>query len=384
MMIELYLARRYLFRGRAKHISFIGIVACLGVTVGVAALIIVISVMNGFDRDLMDRLLKFNYHLNIFSAENNILPQVKNFVDKIALVENTSLIAQTQIFAKIDKYVYPLYVKGIDFSNESERKLFFSYVKEDSKIDGFFVGEGLKSRLAPFEQVEYYPLDKTFKLKTEKIRGFFRMGLYDIDNVYIITDLEKARSLSENYTLSLGIRLKNPYDATSVKNAIKHKFTEGVYINTWMDNQVLLSALKLEKLTMFVLLSLITLVASFNIFATLTVKVVEKTKDIGILKALGFTSRRILAIFSLQGLLLGFIGVLSGTALGLGLCLLLQKYHFIKIPVGIYAIEHLPIYINYRDIVFIALLGLLFSFISSLFPAIRASKLPPSEALRYE
>jgi lipoprotein-releasing system permease protein len=339
--------------------------------------------MNGFDRDLMDRLLKFNYHLNIFNAENNTLSDVKKVVDKIGAVENSSFVVQTQIFVKIDKYVYPIYVKGIDFDNELERKSFFSYVKEDSKTEGFFVGEGLRSRLPFDDKIEYYPLDKTFKLKTANIRGSFRMGLYDIDNAYIITDLQTARNLSENYTLSLGIRFKDPYAAGAVKAALKQQFPN-IYISSWTDNQILLSALKLEKLTMFVLLSLITLVASFNIFATLTVKVVEKTKDIGILKALGFTSRRILAVFSLQGLLLGFIGVLSGTVLGLGLCLLIQKYHFVKIPVDIYTIEYLPVAINYSDIFLIALLGLLFAFVSSLFPALRAARLLPSEALRYE
>lgn len=384
MKSELFLARRYLFRGRAKHISFIGIVSCLGVALGVAALIIVISVMNGFDRDLMDRLLKFNYHLNVFANTPGTLGDIKEFVDKLKATESTSLIVQTQIFVKVEKYVYPLYVKGIDFSNERERKLFFQYVKSDSKTEGFFVGEGLKSRLISLDKIEYYPLDKNFKLKEEKIRGYFRMGLYDIDNAYVITDVEKAKSLSDNYSLSLGVRFTDPYLANAVKNEIKTKFPEILYITSWTDNQVLLSALKLEKLTMFVLLSLITLVASFNIFATLTVKVVEKTKDIGILKAIGFTSRKVLAVFSLQGLLLGFIGVSSGTIIGLGLCLLLEKYHFIKIPVDIYAIEYLPIYINYRDIFIIAVLGLLFSFISSLFPAIRASKFAPSEALRYE
>jgi lipoprotein-releasing system permease protein len=384
MISELYLAQRYLFRGRARHISFIGIVSCFGVALGVAALIIVISVMNGFDRDLMDRLLKFNYHLNIFAKNAKTLEAIKDFTDELTEVQSSSFIVQTQIFIKIEKYVYPLYVKGIDFNNQGEREQFFSYVKSDSKTGGFFVGEGLKLRLLPLDKIEYYPLDKNFKLKEEKVRGYFKTGLHDIDNTYVITDLEKAKSLSDNYSLSLGLRFKDPYLANEVRNKIETKFHESFYVNTWMDNQVLLSALRLEKLTMFVLLSLITLVASFNIFATLSVKVVEKTKDIGILKTIGFTNRKILSVFSLQGLILGFIGVFFGTVIGLGLCILLNKYHFIKIPADIYAIEYLPVYINYRDIFIVGLLGILFSFISSLFPAIRASKLAPSEALRYE
>jgi len=384
MFASFYLARRYFLRGAAKHISFISIISCLGVALGVFALIVVISVMNGFDNDLMDRLLKFNYHLTIETPEKELLPAIKERIDKIKGVKNSSIILQTQVFAKIDRYIVPLMVKGFDLNDENEAKNFYQYVKKDLKNGGFFVGEGLYDRLGLQDSLEYYPLDKNFKLKEEKLRGFFRMGIYDIDNNYLIADLDKARSLSPNYYMFLGVHIKNPMEARQIKNIITQQFPMGLSVSTWMDNQVLLSALKLEKLTMFVLLSLIALVASFNIFATLMVKVVEKTKDIGVLKALGFTSGKILAIFSLQGVFLGLIGVFLGTASGLGLCLLMQKYHFIKIPVDIYSIEYLPVFINYRDIFLIAILGLLFSFVSSLFPAIRASRLSPCEALRYE
>lgn len=384
MFASFYLARRYFLRGRAKHISFISIISCLGVALGVFALIVVISVMNGFDKDLMERLLKFNYHLTVETPEKELLPAIKARVDGIKGVESSSIILQTQVFAKVDRYVVPLMVKGFDFNDERETNTFYQYVKKDLKNNGFFAGEGLYERLGLQDTIEYYPLDKNFKLKEDKIRGFFRMGIYDIDNNYLIMDLEKAKSLSPNYYMFLGVRIKDPMEVKKIKNIITQEFPRGLMVTTWMDNQVLLSALALEKLTMFVLLSLIALVASFNIFATLMVKVVEKTKDIGILKALGFTSGKILAIFSLQGLFLGLIGVFLGTFSGLGLCFLMQKYHFIKIPVDIYSIEYLPVYINYRDIFVIAILGLLFSFISSLFPAVRASKLSPCEALRYE
>ncbi|MFA5272128.1 MAG: ABC transporter permease [Candidatus Omnitrophota bacterium] len=384
MKQELYLAKRYLFRGKAKHISFISVISCLGVALGVAALIIVMSVMNGFDNDLMDRLLKFNYHLMVESMDKDLLPRLKDRIDEMKGVKSSSIVLQTQVFAKVDRYIVPLMVKGVDLKDKNEIHSFSQYVKKDLENNGFFVGEGLYERLGLQDTIEYYPLDKAFKLKSEKIRGFFKFGIYDIDNNYLIMGLEQAKSLSPNYYMFLGVRIKNPFDANKIKNKLMEEFPHGLIVNTWTDNQVLLSALQLEKLTMFVLLSLITLVASFNIFATLMVKVVEKTKDIGILKALGFTSKKILIIFTLQGLFLGLIGVLLGTAIGLGLCILMQEYHFIKIPVDIYTIEYLPVYINYRDILVVVSLGLLFAFISSLFPAIRASRMPPCEALRYE
>ena len=179
--------------------------------------------------------------------------------------------------------------------------------------------------------------------------------------------------------------MHDPFGAPELKKKIRDTFSEGVFAVTWMEsNKVLFSALQLEKLTMFIILSLIIVVACFNIFATLTVRVVEKTKDIGVLKALGFTRRNILGIFSFQGLLLGVIGTSFGTGLGLGVCYLLDKYHFIQLPQEIYYIEYLPIAINYPDIALIVSIGFLLSYLFSLLPAMRAAKFLPSEALRYE
>ncbi|MBU2102817.1 MAG: ABC transporter permease [Candidatus Omnitrophota bacterium] len=385
MRTELFLARRYLFRGKAKHISFIGVISCTGVALGVAALIVVISVMNGFDRDLMEKLLRFNYHLVVESVKSEELGGIKEKVLAYEGVESASVYLQTQVFAKFENYVAPLMVKGVDLADAQEAAIFYKYVKEDLKNDGFFVGEGLKKRYYLARKLEWYPLARKMELQEGQIRGTFKVGIYDIDNNYLIMDLAKAKTLTPNYLLFLGIRIKDPFTAERIKQRIVADFPEGVFASTWMEtNRILFSALKLEKIAMFVILSLIVLVASFNIFATLTVKTVEKTKDIGVLKSLGFTNNKILAMFSLQGLLLGVIGVAAGLILGLGLCWALAKYQFIKLPEEIYYVESLPVALNYRDIGLIALVGIALAFFSSLLPAIRASRLAPSEALRYE
>jgi lipoprotein-releasing system permease protein len=385
MIAELYLARRYLFRGKARHISFIGIVACIGIALGIATLIIVISVMNGFDRDLMSRLMRFNYHLTIESFDNEDLSRIEEEIERWPEVEGASMFLQTQVFAKFEKIIVPLVVKGVDFSDSGEKKVFYQYIQETVGPEGFFVGEGLRERFFITDEFDFYPLEKSLKLKKEKVRGFFKVGLYDVDNNYLIADLEKAKGLSPNYLLFLGVRIKEPFLADEVKKRISREFGEGVFATTWIEsNQVLFSALQLEKITMFIILSLIVLVAAFNIFATLTVKVVEKTKDIGILKSLGFRRSHIRSVFSLQGLLLGCMGTFLGTALGLGLCLLLQTYPFIKLPESIYYIEYLPVAIRYRDIAFIMGMGICLSYIFSLLPALKAARLAPSEALRYE
>ncbi len=385
MIPELFLARRYLFRGRARHISFIGIVSCLGIALGVATLIVVISVMNGFDRDLMDRLMRFNQHLTIECLDQEQLPEIEKELETWEDVEAASISLQTQVFAKFDNLVLPLAVKGVDFQDKEERQILYQYITRETASEGFFIGEGLKRRFFILDRIEFYPLKKKLQLQRGVVRGAFKVGLYDIDNNYLITDLERAKSLSSNYLLFLGVRISDPYKASQIKEKILAEFNQDVFVSTWMEsNQVFFSALQLEKLVMFIILSLIILVAAFNIFATLTVGVVEKTKDIGILKSLGFTRKRISRIFSLQGLLLGFIGTLSGTVLGLGLCIALEKFPFIKLPQEIYYIEYLPMAINYRDISLIVLVGIALSFIFSLLPAMRAARLQPSEALRYE
>ena len=379
------MARRYLFRGKARHISFIGIVSCLGIALGVATLIVVISVMNGFDRDLMERLMRFNPHLRVECSDSGQLFQIGKEVEAWEEVEAASVTLQTQVFAKFENLILPLVVKGIDFKDKKERQMLYQYVTKERAAEGFFIGEGLKRRFFILDKIEFYPLEKKLRSQIENVRGTFKVGLYDIDNSYLITDLEKAKSLSPNYLLSLGVRINNPYKAFAVKKKILEKFNQGVFVSTWMElNRVFFSALKLEKIVMFIILSLIILVAAFNIFATLTVGVVEKTKDIGILKSLGFTRKRIARIFSLQGLLLGFIGTFSGAVLGLGLCLILAKYPFIKLPEEIYYIEYLPMAIKYRDVGLIIFVGIGLSFIFSLLPAVRAAKLQPCGALRYE
>ncbi len=384
-MTEIFLAFRYLFRGKARHVSFISVIACLGIGLGVATLIIVISVMNGFDKELMSKLMRFNYHITIESLKGEFPSHILKEIKAINDIESASIFLQTQVFGKFNGYIIPLMVRGVDFDSHFEKELFYRYVIKENNEDGFFVGEGLKRKFFLEDNLKFYPLERKLKLKKAKIRGVFKIGLYDIDNNYIVGSLKEVRSLSNNYLIFIGVRVKEPFRVDNVKRQLQGIVEKGCMVNTWIEsNSALFSALKLEKTTMFIILSLIIVVASFNIFATLTVKVVEKTKDIGILKSLGFNPLRIVSIFTLQGVILGLVGVVLGVGVGLSICFLLKEYRFIHLPQEIYYINYLPIMVNIKDIVLISLLGIILSFISSIFPAIRASRFNPSEALRYE
>ena len=382
---EIFLALRYLFRGKARHISFISVISCMGVMVGVATLIVVMSVMNGFDKDLMGKLLRFNYHITIESANRDIPNDIIKEVRNTKGVKSAGLFLQTQVFCKFNNYVVPVIVRGFDFSSRCEKREFYKYVIKDKGGRGFFVGDGLRRRFLLGSKISYYPLRRRLRLKEGRIRGVFKVGLYDVDNNYLICDINEAKKLSNNYLLFLGVRINDPFKAAAVKNRLKDLINKGFMVNTWIEtNGAVFSALKLEKITMFVILSLIVVVASFNIFSTLTIKVVEKTKDIGVLRSLGFNSMGILSVFSIQGLILGIIGIIAGAAIGTSLCFLLKEYHFIRLPQQVYYISYLPVVMKVKDIVLISSLGILLSFISSLFPAVRASRLKPSDALRYE
>lgn len=389
MITEFFLALRYLFRGKAKHVSFIGIMSCLGVILGVAAVLVALSIINGIDGGLMERIMKFRDHITIESMDESIaadkLRQVKEVIQKWEEVEFAAISLNTQVFAKFHNTVVPLVVKGVDFSDRAGMDFFAPYIKEEYSADGFFVGEEIKKRFLIADKIEYYPLKKKLQMEEAKVRGTFSVGLYDVDNYYLVTDLERAKDLSPNYLLYLGIKVKDPFSVDKIKARIKQEAGKDIFVNTWIEtNHALFATLKLEKFAMFTILALIVIIASFNIFAMLTVKVVEKTKEIGILKSIGFTNRKILSVFTMQGVIIGIIGVLTGSGLGLFVCFLLQQYPFVRLPQEIFFTEYLPVTVQYSDVAFIAAVSLVISFVSSLFPAIRAARLEICEALRYE
>jgi len=220
-----------------------------------------------------------------------------------------------------------------------------------------------------------------------QVSGIFKCGMYDYDSNVVFCGINDAQNIfaSPGAVSGIGIKLKNAYLAESFARKLRMDLNYMYTVKTWADlNSNLFSALKLEKLTMFVILALIVIVACFNIASTLIMMVLEKIKDIGILKSIGATRRTINIIFTLQGLLIGFIGTLLGLGAGLGLCGLLKKYQFIQLPKEIYYIDHLPIQIQYSDITVICVAAVLISLAATVYPAKQAARLEAVEALRYE
>ena len=394
MKLELFIAWRYLIgQRREKFISLVGLISVLGVAVGVAALIIVLSVMAGFDNDLKEKIIGVNPHVSVensvgMSGADPVIDQIKGIPGVIAVSEyiNGQAILKTPALTmgallramsephgkedvtKIKKYL----VKGRFPKTQGQ----IVAGRELAKILNLRLGSKL-AVISPFDGKRY---DFT-------VCGIFACGMYDYDSNIVITGILDAQKIfvSPGAINGVGIRLKDPQKAEEFAKRLKKNLNYMYTVRTWADlNSNLFSALQLEKLTMFIILTLIVLVACFNIASTLIMMVLEKTKDIGILKSIGATNKAISFIFTLEGLIIGFAGTAIGLFIGIGLCNLLKKYQFIQLPKEIYYIDRLPVQIQYSDIFFISLAAILISLAATIYPAWQASRLNPVDALRYE
>ncbi|OGX16553.1 MAG: hypothetical protein A2166_01350 [Omnitrophica WOR_2 bacterium RBG_13_41_10] len=396
MKAELFISWRYLLTKRKeKFISLISLISILGVAIGVAALIIVIAVMTGFDNDLREKIVGNYSHITI-AGYNGIdkkeYDNIVNIITKNPHIKSISPYAQGQTLIKQENRVFAVGLKGIDPTSESGVTKIKQYLiqgnlnnlEEGGVIIGrelaLYLGLGLNTNLAI-----YSPFTK---LNNLKIVGIFNSGMYDYDMNLIFTNLKTAQDilgLGER-TSAIAVKLDNIYLADKIKDELAKTLGFKFNLKTWMEiNTNFFAALKLEKLTMFIILTLIILVASFNIISTLVVMVMEKTKDIGILKSIGMSSARIKAMFVYVGLIIGSLGTILGAAGGIVLCGLLKKYQFIKLPPDIYYIDRLPVSIElWPDIALIVIVAIFITLISTIYPAAKAAGLKPVEALRYE
>jgi lipoprotein-releasing system permease protein len=396
MKTELFISWRYLVTKRKERfVSLISIISILGVAIGVTALIIVIAVMTGFDNDLREKIVGNYSHITIASYRGINEQQYDNITKKISgnvHIKGISPYLQGQALIRESNRFFAVGLKGINPDTESQVTRLKQYLIQGDinnlASSGVIIGKELAAYLGLKLNSDLTIYSPFSKLNNLKIVGIFNSGMYDYDMNLIFTNLKTAQDILglPKQVSGIAVKLDNIYLADKVKNELGKALGFDFNLKTWAEvNTNFFAALKLEKLTMFIILTLIILVASFNIISTLVVMVVEKTKDVGILKAIGMGQARIRAIFTYVGLIIGTTGTFLGALGGIALCSLLKSYQFIKLPQDIYYIDKLPVSIElWPDITLIIMVAIIITLISTIYPAAKAAGLRPVEALRYE
>jgi lipoprotein-releasing system permease protein len=406
MSLELFIAGKYLKAKRKEgFISLITFLSVTGVMLGVMALVVVIAVMNGAETDFRKRILGLEPHILVM----NYAGKFTNYSDalsNIAKIENireASPILFAQAMIRTKRSFAGVMVRGIDpdmgFSlvkgyNPEELKKNLVRSESNTTIPKIILGKDLANSVGVIKGDKIIlmspkgfmsPMGHLPSMKQFIVAGTFNSGMYEYDSALAYVHLEEAQKLigAKNKISAIGIWIDDVFDVKIVKEGISSIIGYPYYLRDWMEiNKSLFSALKLEKTAMFIILTLIILVAAFNIASALIMMVMEKTKDIAVLKAMGATNKTIRKIFIYKGMIIGTIGTLIGTILGIIICLLLKKYDFIQLP-DAYPFSTLPVQLEYLDVLRIDISALIICFLSTLYPSYKASKLHPVEALRY-
>jgi lipoprotein-releasing system permease protein len=407
---ETFVALRMLkgVRRQKGFISLSSLFSVAGVAVGVMALIVVIGVMTGFDQDLRDKILSVNPEIIVLSKEGRIgnYDQVAEEIKTVSGVETVQPYLYTPVMFSTPGTISGGMLRGLSVSLLKDGGPKHLKVRQGSfaEVAHFTSGEpppaALGNELARrlnLQVGDFFnlyiprgtltPMGQLPRLRLFRVAAIFHSGMYEFDSslLYIcLPALQELLGFGERVT-GLEVTVRNIYAATEMSHSIVARLGPDYFARDWINmNYSLFSALKLEKIAMFIILTLIILVAAFGIASTLFMMVMKKTKEIAILKSMGATRQSIMKIFVMDGLLIGFMGTALGLILGLIMCGLLQRYEFIKLPRDVYLISTLPVKIQTMDVVTIVGAAMLISFLATLYPSWQASRLDPVEAIRYE
>jgi len=407
---ELFIALKYLKSKRKQaFVSLITLISVGGVTLGVMALIIVLSVMSGFENDLRNKILGTNAHLVVLKLGEKGMDTPEEVLEKIKGVRHVvdaSPFTLNQVMLTSERNVCGVVLRGIHPGSEGKVTDLAKNLKEGRLSDlngsgppgdGIILGRELARHLgvplgdsinvvSPLGGIAT-PLGMVPRVKKFRVVGIFEVGMYEYDSSLAYISMPAAQHLFRMGSAVSGVEVKldDIYRAREVGAEIQRRLGFAYWARDWMEmNRNLFSALKLEKIAMFIILVLIVLVAAFNIIGTLIMMVIEKGRDIGILKSMGATSQSIMVIFMAQGMVIGLVGTILGCILGYGACWALDTYKFIKLPGDVYYIDSLPVLMKAFDFVVVSLSALLISFFATLYPSRQAARLDPVVAIRYE
>ncbi|KQC07472.1 MAG: ABC transporter permease [Smithella sp. SDB] len=427
MPYEFFISRRYLSAKRKQiFVSIITFISIFGIFLGVAALIIVLAVMNGFEEDLRTKILGIRSHIELTTDMTGPMKNYQQVQERVADIEG--VVASTpfiysQAMIRNGNAVTGVVMRALDtqsafkvinlgkikegnieYLNKIPQEVSKIYKNENVPLEGIVIGKEMARNLGIFlyDPITIIspvsistPMGMVPRMKKFIVVGIFESGFYEYDSTLAYLSLKSCQDFLKmgDTVTGIDIKVNDIYKADVVSHKIQNKLGFPFWTQNWMQmNKNFFSALKLEKRVMFIILSLIVLVAAFNIISALIMIVMEKSKDIAILKSMGATSRSIMKIFIYQGLIVGVVGTTLGCIAGLTIAFNIQKvslfvekiFHFKILPGDVYYLSELPSKVNYGDVAIIVAGTLLICFLSTIYPSLRASKSDPAEALRYE
>lgn len=415
MSYEFFIAKRYFHsKRRTGFISLINYFSIAGVMIGVAALIIVLSVMNGFETEVRSRIIGFDAHILFRSYHDQGIDNYEQFIDQLNSFNHVIAVSP---YIKKKCIIFhgdnadAFFIKGINQATESkvsdvEKTIIYGElnldtvrVENEKPLPGIVIGKSLAMRLdlnlndqvwlGAITNIKNLFMTAQPYVKAFRVAGLFETGLYEFDNIFGYISLENAQKLYRTPDQISGFEVMldqmNLTVLSEVADGMNNKFGYPFYAETWYQrNSTLFSWMQIEKWAAFIVLSLIIMVAAFNIISTLIMVVLEKKKEIGILKSIGSSSESIMKIFVYQGIISGIIGTVLGCVVGYALCWSQLEYRWFSLPSDIYFINALPVEMKVLDFVLIALAGIFLCFIATLYPSKKAAKLDPVQAIRYE
>ncbi len=402
MRFEWFLARRYLTRGR-KHsfISVISLVSIIGIAIGVAALVVALSLINGFQKDIRDRILSSSAHVLVADRLGDGIADWRISAEQVRRASPQVIRVAPVVFGTVlvrgeGREIAGAVLRGMDLAATQEPWLRRPELGGLPRDGGVLLGRDLATRvnalagdtcLVITPRPVLSPTGILPRFKRFPVAGVFRSGLYEFDNGTMITSLATAQTLFGlgDRVSYLQVYLKDLFAATEVAERLREQLPVRLSAITWKElNASLYSALSLEKTVLFFTLTLIVVVAALNIVAGLILLVIQKVRDIGILLSYGAPPGVIRRIFFLQGGVIGLIGTSAGLLVGILFCHLANRFELIRVPADIYQVGYVPFRVEPFDVLAIGAVSLLISLLATLIPSRRAAAINVVEAVKYE
>jgi lipoprotein-releasing system permease protein len=403
---EVHIALRYLFaRRKQAFISVISLVSTLGVIVGVMALVLALALMTGMQGELRDRILGATAHLFVwkhggitdYQAESAALRKVAGVTGAAPAIIGKALISSGRGEAFITlKGVDPALERGVTDIERAMKSGQFDAIAADGDdgLPGIVIGTDLAQTLGVVEgdevtvltpQGNLTPMGVYPRSRRVRVVGRFSLGLFEFDSAYGFVSLPLARRMLDKADVDvIELRVADIYRAGDVQTAIPATLGATYFSQTWAElNRALYQALWLEKMAIAITIGLIVIVAALNIVASLVLLVMEKSPDIAILKTMGASARSVMAVFMLQGLLIGAVGTLVGASAGYAVATILDRYQLIRAPMEVYQIAYIPFVIEWPDLAIVVASAIVICFVATIYPSRQAARLDPVDALRF-